>query len=993
MRIPNGYAPVATLPESSAAPSGGHAGHLSWRPWRFRAPLAVTIGLFAVSLVVLAVFAALAARNRRNRAGFSGETQELLQASWLDKLSSGAQKACADATGFLHMSIGTTLTDTTTTISTTQTSTSTSSTGTTTTFTTTSRTSTTTATTTSTTRTSITSTSEITTSSTRTTTSRTSTPWHEALAWVGCFEYYGKHRFFYQNTLPKPYGYTSSACASVCRSFKFYLLREEGRCVCLAMRPRAPDFAEVPDERCGSPCALEETLRPMRRCGMSNTFAVYRIQTLAEVRSVIHVGSTDATLEGERPSWPRERRGATPDGRGTRQPEPIIKGISYGPVPLKAKGHLPDDDFMSHSTEALWGSVKGRGDLNIIRALGANTVRLYGNDPRLDHTAFLDEAMAQGLQVITGLSDYPYTQMPGNCITTNFDCYAQVKEQYLHNLRKGFLTVGNVYHPALHTVILMNEPDLKFQNGPFSFCKALVSAFDAALDAERELGIVGQAPAFTTTFSFGVCPGCTEYGDKPAIGQMVDLRSAMMQPERIGYNARNNLWEAYQARFVNSVNTANPAQDIRRLFLDLYDRQFPDTPVFIGEYHNPRTIDQQRDLELILDIAADKTNMLQGIAFFEFQVRYDKGGSEESFGMFGLDHKSIHDLRIGKQTFSVWCLKPREVAEVTTHMYTNRCGPMEVGMDYISESTWGIPMDRIPTPEICCEQCAKEEKCQSWTWVEDARLSGSGIPSQCWLKGGLPVGKVPKDGVISGIPLAKAVQVNGVISDAASIADIAAAQVRWGQCGGEYWSGPTVCEHSWRCEARSMLFSQCMPPPDTPFPLDIPDVDKKIPSLYVHIAVSKAFGGEGVGAEALCPIRSPATTMTRTTTIAMESSTLDNTADQVARAAKAEQVLADDHDGGPLWFGCFKHPPSSEYVYQNEQAGFTSELCIEGCKGFEFALLHNGGYCSCGGEDPRESHFKEVFAATCGRICPGEDTLTPSRYCGAAETFAVYLIP
>merc|ERR1712232_1402610 len=88
---------------------------------------------------------------------------------------------------------------------------------------------------------------------------------------------------------------------------------------------------------------------------------------------------------------------------------------------------------------------------------------------------------------------------------------------------------------------------------------------------------------------------------------------------------------------MGSMNTVNPHTDIRRLFLTDYDRVFQGTPVYIGEYHSPRYGDLARDLRGILALAADPLTLLTGISFFEFQIRYDKGGEEQDFGMFGLD--------------------------------------------------------------------------------------------------------------------------------------------------------------------------------------------------------------------------------------------------------------------------------------------------------------------------------------------------------------------
>lgn len=334
-----------------------------------------------------------------------------------------------------------------------------------------------------------------------------------------------------------------------------------------------------------------------------------------------------------------------------------MKGISYAPVPIRDGGsHLPHDDFMSEDSAALWSS-SGRGDLAIMKALGANVVRMYGNNPALDHSQFLDEAQEQGLEVVAGVSDYPYTQMQGNCLTTDLDCYEQIRAAYAQNLEKGFLQEDGSYHPALRTVILMNEPDLKF-GGMLSFKKALVSAFDAVLSAEKEAGVVGDAPNFTVTFSFGVCPQCERYGYKPGLGQMLELRDAIRDPASVGYYPRNDLWTNYKFRFVNSVNTANPFTDIKRLFLDDYDVLFMGTPVFIGEYHDPDVYERQ-DLQGVLAIAEDESTLLSGISFFEFQVRYDKGGSEMGFGMFGLsDERRVAEFTLEWKPFTSWCLSP-----------------------------------------------------------------------------------------------------------------------------------------------------------------------------------------------------------------------------------------------------------------------------------------------------------------------------------------------
>lgn len=342
----------------------------------------------------------------------------------------------------------------------------------------------------------------------------------------------------------------------------------------------------------------------------------------------------------------------------------LMKGIGYSPVPLKGHGSITLDDFMAEAAKPLW-SPHGRGDLAIMRSLGATEVRLYGNDPQQDHREFLDTAHATGLGVVAGQSDWPFTQMTGNCLqSSNFDCYSQVKESYLGNLRGGFLVDDRTYHPGLSSLVVVNEPDLKLPGikEPRSFCKAVISAIDAIVSAEGEMNVTGRLINLTVAFSFGICTECKQpsSGQKPGLGQMLELRNAFLHPEQYGYQPRNDLTEVYSTRFTNCFNTANPATDMRPLFFDQYQQNFPSVPVFIGEYHAAQfSVSQLEDFQEMLRIA-DGDPLLVGVFFFEFQVRYDKGGAEMNFGMFGLGDYAVTHLTFGSGSYTAWCLTPVE---------------------------------------------------------------------------------------------------------------------------------------------------------------------------------------------------------------------------------------------------------------------------------------------------------------------------------------------
>lgn len=399
----------------------------------------------------------------------------------------------------------------------------------------------------------------------------------------------------------------------------------------------------------------------------------------------------------------------------------LIKGISYGPVPLLSQegaSKLPQDDWMADEAVEMWGR-SGRGDLRVMKQLGANLVRLYGNNPENDHTNFLDEAHAEGLRVAPGMSDYPYfQQVPGRCLDTNFECFDQVKPMYAMNLERGFLTPEKRYHPALQVMNILNEPDLKMPpttdiggaDGPIKMCRTIISAFDAMLDAEKEAGVRGPLINFTATFSYAICAPCEKFNTSPALGQMWQLSDAMNNPEKYGYTPKNDISKAYRERWTHSFNTQNPATDLQHQFLDDYEVSFPTTPVYIGEYHRVNA-DQTEDLNMILGLA-ENSPLFQGISFFEFQVAYWKTGSEMDFGMFGLGEHIIAEMPYFGETYNIHCLTPQDsqltpvnIPAALAQVYggagiddANLCIP----------SPWQVALDATGYGEIVAQQSAKQ---------------------------------------------------------------------------------------------------------------------------------------------------------------------------------------------------------------------------------------------------------------------------------------------
>lgn len=73
-----------------------------------------------------------------------------------------------------------------------------------------------------------------------------------------------------------------------------------------------------------------------------------------------------------------------------------VRGVCYSPVPVNESMLFgPYGDYFTDEYAFLW-----RRDLPLIRAMGANAIRIYGWDDLADHTLFLDYVLSMGLRVL-----------------------------------------------------------------------------------------------------------------------------------------------------------------------------------------------------------------------------------------------------------------------------------------------------------------------------------------------------------------------------------------------------------------------------------------------------------------------------------------------------------------------------------------------------------------------------------------------------------------
>lgn len=308
-----------------------------------------------------------------------------------------------------------------------------------------------------------------------------------------------------------------------------------------------------------------------------------------------------------------------------------------------------------------WGP-EGRDDLGSMKTLGANAVRLYhslGVETKHDHGAFLDHASALGMNVMPGV--HTYLSCPDN------DCYDSWKAAIKAGFQKGFQKDG-AWHPAVHTVILLNEPDFTACDGGAAWCrvKKALSAMEGFLDAEKEMGVKPGHVKLTITWSFGMHTSIDNKVKGPGYFGFQDMVAGTADPSIAHYTPRSSTAEllaAFNDRWIHGMNTQAPWSYVKETVTAQYS-QFLPKQWFIGEYGaNGQTQTViENDLKSMDSFASADPGFL-GMCFFQFQTAYQKSGSELNFGLFSLGAKKIGDTGEvcsdtgGCGTYPVYCLE------------------------------------------------------------------------------------------------------------------------------------------------------------------------------------------------------------------------------------------------------------------------------------------------------------------------------------------------
>lgn len=325
----------------------------------------------------------------------------------------------------------------------------------------------------------------------------------------------------------------------------------------------------------------------------------------------------------------------------------VIRGICYGALPCTehacgGKG-LASEDMLQDGYGTQWGE-HGRDDLQVMKNLGANTVRLYhslGLGVEKSHAGFLDRAHDLGMNVMAGYHTENAND-PSEC--PGYDCFDTWKSATLEGFKFGFAKNGG-WHPAVSALVLLNEPDF-FDDAPKcqprgAWCrvKAALSALDGVLAAEKEAGVDVGRTKFTVAWSFAIKTSIDNKVTGPGLFGFQDIVAGIQDPAIANYTPRASqevLAATFSSRWIHGLNTQSPWDFVKDLVSKDY-AQFSPTPWFIGEYGaNGQTKDViQKDLGSMQSFAESESDFL-GVAFFQFQTTYWKGGAEMNFGLFAL---------------------------------------------------------------------------------------------------------------------------------------------------------------------------------------------------------------------------------------------------------------------------------------------------------------------------------------------------------------------
>ncbi|MEJ1968037.1 MAG: hypothetical protein WDN03_05245 [Rhizomicrobium sp.] len=340
----------------------------------------------------------------------------------------------------------------------------------------------------------------------------------------------------------------------------------------------------------------------------------------------------------------------------SRIPQPMI-GMNYEPAPSDDTTNPPptkygDTDFANDDFAALWNvdqNAVGRQDLQTIKTLGCNTVKMYNwSVPppppnsywERDHANFLALCQSLGLSVIVPISNYFTATAYGNRTGGGQPGPNPSLQAWITQIVEEVYSTGGP-GPAVMWAI-GNEYDL-CPPGSYGYFEATDVATIASyiVAAEAQLGVAAaDVLAFTSPVSTAMPPL-----PNPSIPDTAPYNTIM------GGTAIQALTTAFTAaigatataqRFIASVNSYQIGAQLTQYY-SAYHTVFPETPFFYGElgysaYDNGATTQAQNIYSQFSTTLPQSQpgSYFYGSCVFEFSDELWKGSAESSEVMFGI---------------------------------------------------------------------------------------------------------------------------------------------------------------------------------------------------------------------------------------------------------------------------------------------------------------------------------------------------------------------
>lgn len=335
----------------------------------------------------------------------------------------------------------------------------------------------------------------------------------------------------------------------------------------------------------------------------------------------------------------------------------FFKGICYDAFPHGYDPSTANDtciwfgsDMAGYNIKPLWGDsfspidgpdadkiFKGRNDLNNLKSLGVNLIRLYDWDPRNNHIPFLDYCHKLGIQVLVPVSNY------------NLGAFGLPPDMTdsITSLINSFSS-GKDYHPAIYGITIGSETDQQ-ANIPISYVIAYTQKWaeieSVAYNNFRKVPI-GHPISFATS-------GPDWSGKYPCFGYLDKLLPTLLIDNTRDLNKRLMLCpHTYNEASYLYDNAENSGKG----WIDLAWEQY-NLPILICEIGCSRltrpdylnVIQQQ----LVKSIQYNNKNRLLGICYFQYCDKvWVPNTTEGSFGLVGNSDQITDVVRYGPADFT-----------------------------------------------------------------------------------------------------------------------------------------------------------------------------------------------------------------------------------------------------------------------------------------------------------------------------------------------------